>query len=348
VSSLPVDVDTAAPPTYRPLTRIRSLIRIDTFVLFLLLALALATLVPAHGVGADVMKVMTRIATAVLFLLYGARLSADEAWHGVRQWRLHALVLAFTFVVFPLLGLAAGVLVPVVLSPDLFMGLLFLTVVPSTVQSSIAFTSIARGNVAAAMVSASLSNLLGVVLTPLLVVLLMDTTEGVGVHAGVVLNIVLQLLVPFLVGQLLRPWIAKWVSRHPVLTRVVDRGLILLVVYSAFSLSMTGHIWAMVGLWQIVAVAVLCAILLAVVLLLTAGVGRVAGLSRGDRAVLLFCGSKKSLASGLPIALALSPNATAGLIMLPLMLFHQIQLLVCAVIANRMSRDPAVAEDHVA
>ncbi|HME47943.1 bile acid:sodium symporter family protein [Mycobacterium sp.] len=311
---------------------------IDTFVPLLLATVGIATLFPARGVMADALSVATRIAIALLFALYGARLSPGQAWHGARQWRLHLMVLAVTFVVFPLLGLAARALVPTVLTPDLYTGLLFLCLVPSTVQSSIAFTSIAHGNVPAAMVSASLSNIIGVVLTPLLVVALMQTGGGVRVDGSAIVDIVLQLLVPFFAGQLLRPWIAGFVARHTVLTRTVDRGSILLVVYTAFSVGMAEHIWNSVTPWRVIAVAVVSAALLAVVLLLTYAMGRWAHLPRGDAIVLVFCGSKKSLASGLPMALVLFPSATVGLIMLPLMLFHQLQLLVCAVIAARLSR----------
>jgi sodium/bile acid cotransporter 7 len=311
---------------------------VDTFVLLLLGVVAIATVLPARGAFADVVGVATKVAIAVLFGLYGTRLSPQQSWHGMRQWKLHLLVLATTFVVFPLLGLAARVLVPSVLTPDLYTGLLFLCLVPSTVQSSIAFTSIARGHVSAAIVSASLSNILGVVLTPLLVVTLMHTRGAPREDGTAVVEIVLQLLLPFAVGQLLRPWLADWVGRHTLLTKAVDRGSILLVVYAAFSAGMAEHIWSSVNGWRIVAVAVVSAALLALVLAFTTLAGRRARLDRGDRIVLLFCGSKKSLASGLPMALVLFPSATVGLIMLPLMIFHQIQLVVCAVIASRLSR----------
>src|SRR6202158_277109 len=148
---------------------------LDTCVLALLVVVAIATVLPARGAAADVLSVATKVAIALLFALYGARLSPTQAWHGLRHWRLHLLVLAATFVAFPLLGLAARVLVPTILTPDLYTGLLFLCLVPSTVQASIRFTSLAHGNVPAAIVSASLSNMLGVVLTPLLVVVLMHT-----------------------------------------------------------------------------------------------------------------------------------------------------------------------------
>lgn len=315
-----------------------SALPVDAFLVALLTVVAIATVLPARGDAADVLGVVTKIAIGLLFWLYGTRLSPRQAWHGLRQWRLHLLVLATTFVVFPVLGLAARALVPSVLSIDLYSGLLFLCLVPSTVQSSIAFTSIARGHVSAAIVSASVSNILGVALTPLLVVLLMHTSGAPRVHATAIRDIVVQLLLPFILGQLMRPWLADVISRHAVLTKAVDRGSILLVVYTAFSIGMTEHIWSSVDPWQVVAVAVVSAALLAVVLAFTAAAGQLAGFERGDRIVLLFCGSKKSLASGLPMALVLFPAATVGLIMLPLMLFHQIQLLVCAVIASRLSR----------
>jgi sodium/bile acid cotransporter 7 len=317
-----------------------SALPVDTFLLALLATVAVAAVFPARGAAAEVVSIGAKVAIAVLFWLYGARLSPQQAWHGVRQWRLHALVLATTFVVFPVLGLAARGLVPWLLTLDLYNGLLFLCLVPSTVQSSIAFTSIARGHVPAAIVSASLSNIVGVVVTPMLVLLLMHTSGAPRVDATAIRDIVLQLLLPFVVGQLMRPWIAALITHHSVLTKLVDCGSILLVVYTAFSMGMVARIWVSVAVWRVIAVTVVSAVLLAVVLAFTGLAGRLADLDRGDAIVLLFCGSKKSLASGLPMALVLFPAATVGVIMLPLMLFHQIQLLVCAVIASRLSRDP--------
>lgn len=310
---------------------------VDTFLLALLATVAVATVAPASGTAASVLGGVTKGAIALLFWLYGTRLSPAQAWHGLRHWRLHLLVLAITFGVFPALGLAAAVLVPTVLTAELYTGLLFLTLVPSTVQSSIAFTSIARGNVSAALVAASISNIVGVVATPVLVMALMHT-RGAPIDPGVLGDIVVQLLVPFAAGQLMRPAVAGWIGRHAAITKLVDRGSILLVVYTAFSLGMTRHIWSSVGPWRVVAVAVVATALLAVVLAVSTAAGRLAGFDRADRIVVLFCGSKKSLASGLPMALVLFPAATVGITMLPLMLFHQIQLVVCAVIAARLAR----------
>lgn len=204
---------------------------IDPYVLLLLATVGFAALLPARGTAAEVASGASTVAIAFLFFLYGARLSTREAVDGLKHWRLHITVLACTFVVFPLLGLAARGLEPVFLDHSLYTGLLFLTLVPSTVQSSIAFTSMARGNVPAAICAGSFSSLAGIVLTPLLAAALLGGGAG-GFSADSVLKIVLQLLVPFVAGQLARRWIGGFVTRHKRILGLVDRGSILLVVYA--------------------------------------------------------------------------------------------------------------------
>ncbi|WP_328417795.1 bile acid:sodium symporter [Streptomyces violaceus] len=311
---------------------------IDPFILLLLATVGVAALFPARGAAADVASGASTAAIAFLFFLYGARLSTREALDGLRHWRLHVTVLAATFVAFPLLGLAARGLVPVILTDPLYQGLLFLTLVPSTVQSSIAFTSIARGNVPAAICAGSFSSLIGIIATPLLAASLLGGSGG-GFSADSLLKIVLQLLVPFLAGQLLRRWIGSFVTRHKKVLGLVDRGSILLVVYTAFSQGMVQGIWHQVSPVRLGGLLVVEAVILAVMLLLTWYGGKALGFSREDRITLQFAGSKKSLAAGLPMASVLF-GAHASLAVLPLMLFHQMQLMVCAVIAKRRSHDP--------
>ncbi|MEW2167386.1 bile acid:sodium symporter family protein [Streptomyces sp. NPDC007084] len=311
---------------------------IDPYILLLLGTVGLAALFPATGTGADIASGASTAAIAFLFFLYGARLSTREAVEGVKHWRLHTTVLACTFVVFPLLGLAARGLVPALLTHDLYTGLLFLTLVPSTIQSSIAFTSIARGNVPAAICAGSFSSLAGIVITPLLAAALLGDSGG-GFSADSVVKIVLQLLVPFLAGQLLRPWIGAFITRHKKVLGYVDRGSILLVVYTAFSEGMAQGIWHQVSAVRLAGLLAVEAVLLAVMLALTWYGGKALGFGRADRIAIQFAGSKKSLASGLPMAGVLF-GAHASLAVLPLMLFHQMQLMVCAVIAKRRARDP--------
>lgn len=310
----------------------------DPFILALVATAALASVLPASGDALATLQVTTKIAIALLFFLYGARLSTSEAVSGLRHWRLHTSILATTFVVFPAFGLLAHFLVPGVLTEPLYAGVLLLCLVPSTVQSSVAFTSIAHGNVAGAVVSASMSNLLGVFLTPLLVAALMRGTGDVHVDSSSIVKIVLQLFVPFVAGQLVRPLVGSWVRRHRSPLRVVDRGSILLVVFVAFSEGVNAHVWSSLDAPAILALLAVCLVLLAAVMGVAVLEGRLLHFDRGDRIALFFCGSKKSLASGLPMATVLFPAHQVALIVLPLMLFHQMQLIVCAWIAGRLAR----------
>ncbi|WP_406175393.1 bile acid:sodium symporter family protein [Streptomyces sp. NBC_00996] len=315
---------------------------IDPYILLLLGTVGLAALFPARGTGADVASGASTAAIAFLFFLYGARLSTREAVEGLRHWRLHGTVLACTFVIFPLLGLAARGLEPVFLTHNLYTGLLFLTLVPSTIQSSIAFTSIARGNVPAAICAGSFSSLAGIVITPLLAASLLGNSAG-GFSTDALVKIVLQLLVPFVAGQVLRRWIGGFVTRHKKVLGYVDRGSILLVVYTAFSEGMVQGIWHQVSPVRLGGLLIVEAALLSLMLAFTWYGAKVLRFDRGDRIAIQFAGSKKSLASGLPMASVLF-GAHASLAVLPLMLFHQMQLMVCAVIARRRARDPEAAE----
>lgn len=312
--------------------------RPDPFIVALVATAILASAVPATGSALDVFRVASKIAIALLFFLYGARLSTKEAITGLRHWRLHTSILAVTFVLFPLFGLAARFLVPDVLTKPLYAGVLLLCLVPSTVQSSVAFTSIAHGNVAGAVVSASLSNLLGVFITPLLVAALMRGTGDVHIDAGSIIKIVVQLFVPFVAGQLVRPLIGRWVTKYNSRLRIFDRSSILLIVYVAFSEGVNAHVWATLDAPALIGLLGVCVALLALVIASTVAVGRLLHFDRADRIALMFCGSKKSLASGLPMATVLFAGQGVALIILPLMIFHQIQLIVCAWIAGRLAR----------
>lgn len=304
----------------------------DPFLLLLLITILLASLLPARGESARVAHGVTMAGVMLLFFLHGAKLSRQAIWQGAKAWKLHAATLMTTFLAFPLLGLLAHQVTA--LPMTLRDGLLFLALVPSTVQSSIAFTAIARGNVAAAVVSASFSNLLGIVLTPVLVTILLKPGGTAGLSTAAAEGIVLQLLLPFALGHALRPWIGGLVDRHRALVGRVDRGTIALVVYTAFSAAVVEGLWHSVSTAQLLLTAALSCAMLAIILPFTWATARLIGLPREDAIVLQFCGSKKSLASGVPIAGVLFPAAMVGPIVLPLMLFHQIQLMVCAVLAR--------------
>jgi sodium/bile acid cotransporter 7 len=314
-------------------------LKIDGYILALFGMVVLASILPVRGQAATIVAWVVKIAIALLFFLHGAKLSRQAVVAGLTHWRLHLTILAFTFLLFPALGLAISK--SGVLSPTLSNGMLFLCCLPSTVQSSIAFTSIGRGNVAAAVCAASASNLLGIFLTPVLVGVLMQAHGETGGAWASIEPIIVQLLLPFVVGQLVRPWVGPWIDRHKTLVGRVDRGSILLVVYSAFSAAVIGGIWHKVSIPELLLLLVVCVALLAVIMAATMFGSRALGFSKPDEVAIVFCGSKKSLASGVPMAGILFPGATAGILVLPLMLFHQIQLMACSVLAQRYGARPA-------
>ncbi|MGA0608489.1 bile acid:sodium symporter family protein [Phenylobacterium sp. VNQ135] len=316
--------------------------RADPFLLTLLATVILATVLPCRGVAATAFDVAADAAIVLVFFLHGAKLSREAIFQGIRNWRVHALVLAVSFLLFPALGLAAIRILP--LPPEAASGVLFLTLLPSTVQSSVALTAMAGGNVAAAVCSASLSNVVGVFATPLLATSLIHRPAGSGsVQAA---PLVLQLILPFALGHLARPWVRTTLDRHKSVVGLADRGSILLVVYTAFSAAVIAGIWTRLSPLGLIQIALACAVLLAIVLSFTWLIARRAGFSAGDRIVIQFCGSKKSLVSGLPIAGVLFPGAQMGFIILPLMVFHQMQLIACAVIARRYARAAELTTDH--
>lgn len=309
-------------------------IGIDAYMLMLIGAMALATVLPASGLGATIVSTVAFYAVALLFFLYGAKLDTAAVVAGMTNWKLQLLVFGTTYLLFPLLGLGLSAALGPFLEPHVALGILYLSLLPSTVQSSIAFTSMAHGNVPAAVCAASVSNLVGVVLTPVLAALLLHT-EGQGIRPEAVVNIAMQILLPFVLGQLARRWIGKWIARHKRLNMVVDRGSILLIVYSAFSAGVVAGIWQQVDLATIALMLLVAMVMLGAVIYATSLSGKLLGLGHADRMVMLFCGSTKSLATGLPMANILFIGQPVSLIVLPVMVFHQLQLFVCAIIAQR-------------
>ncbi|MGA0604426.1 bile acid:sodium symporter family protein [Phenylobacterium sp. VNQ135] len=318
-------------------------IRPDWYLILIILMGVAATVAPVRGDAAAAAGWITDAAIALVFFLHGARLSREAVIKGLTHWRLHLVVLASTFALFPLLTLGLAALPAWITPPELATGLVFLGCLPSTIQSSIGFTAIARGNVAAAVAAASASNLIGIALTPVLVGVLLHAQGGM--DASSVRAIVLQLLVPFVAGQALRRWVGPWIAARAKVLGWVDRGAILLVVYTAFSSAVVEGVWTKLGALDLMRLLILCALLLAAILLATAAAARLFRFGKADEIAIVFCGSKKSLASGAPMAAALLPGAAAGIAMIPLLVFHQMQLMACAAIAQRYAARPDIADD---
>nr|WP_288869919.1 bile acid:sodium symporter family protein [uncultured Corynebacterium sp.] len=308
--------------------------KLDPLLVGIVVAAILAFVVPARGAFADGFGVAVKLAIALLFFLYGARLSTQEALRGLTNWRLHALILAFTFVAYPLIGLLARPTTGLI-SEDLYQGLLFMTLVPSTVQSSVALTGIARGNVSGAVVAASVSSLVGVVATPLLVMWLMGAGDGVHIDTTVFTDIALQLLLPFMLGQLAHKRLGELAKSKT--TKIVDRGSIWMVVYSAFSKGVVSGVWSNVTALEIVLLIVFSVVLVFAMLWLTRVVPAALRFPREDVVAVQMCGTQKSLATGLPMATVIFGGAQLGVLIIPLMIYHMAQLIICSAYVSRKS-----------
>jgi len=313
---------------------------VDPFTVLLLGAIVVASLWPARGDVAGVLGTISDVAIALLFFVHGAALSRDAVIAGAAHWRLHLLIFAITFVAFPLVVLPISALAPHWMPRELALGFLYLGALPSAVSSSIAFTAMARGNVPAAVCSAAASNVFGMMLTPFLLMLLARTASGDAFAVGDALrDIFMQLLLPFAAGQLIRPWVAGFMDRNKRLSGYYDQGVILMIVYAAFSESVAGGLWQRLPVPVIVLAVGLCAGLLGVMIGLAMFASRRLGLSLRDETAAVFCGSKKSLASGLPMAKVLfAGNPALGMIVLPIMCYNQIQIIVGAWLARRYDR----------
>lgn len=323
------------------------LLALDRFTVLLFVMVILASFMPVSGQAAEVFSSITTIAIAILFFLHGAKLSREAVVEGLMHWKLHTLVFAFTFALFPIIGLLAKpVLVPL-LGQELYWGFLFMCFLPSTVQSSIAFTSVAQGNVAGAVCSASFSNIVGMFITPILVAffILGQSQHGFDPTSSII-QITLLLLVPFILGQILRPWVFPQMKKMPKIVKVFDQGSILMVVYGAFSSAVVAGLWHQVSLSTLLLLIIACSVLLTLVMLLALFVPRWIGFDKADQKTIFFCGSKKTLASGVPMAQILFIGQPIGMIVLPIMIFHQIQLMVCGIVANMWSKQVEVKTEE--
>ncbi|MFB9224559.1 bile acid:sodium symporter family protein [Paracoccus cavernae] len=321
--------------------------RIDPFLALMIGAVVLATLMPATGKAGDAAQGLGTAAVAMLFFLHGAALSPRTILDGLKQWQLHLFILGTTFVIFPLIVMPLRLVPESILPADLATGFLYLGVLPSAVSSSIAFTAMARGNVPAAVCNSAGSNVFGLLLTPLLMSLLFGGAVSGAMDLGQTLrDVCLQLLLPFGLGQLAHRLIGPWLQAHGKWLSNYDQWVIVLIIYAAFSQSVEAGLWQVLPLSGLILAGALCLVILLVVIAFTTRGSRALGLSREDEIAAVFCGSKKSLASGLPLAQVLFAGATGfGMIVLPIMLYNQIQIMVGAVLARRYAardagRDP--------
>lgn len=315
--------------------------RIDPFFVLMIAAVITATVFPASGNFASVFDMLGTLGVSLLFFLHGAALSPQAVLSGLRQWQLHLFILAITFAVFPILVQPIAFISANLLPPDLQLGFLYLAVLPSAVSSSIAFTSIARGNVPAAICSSAGSNVLGLLLTPLLMSFLISTsTEGALDLGQSLQEVLVQLLLPFGLGQAAHWKVGGFLNQYKNRLEQYDQTLIVVIIYAAFSQSVTSGLWQVLPPFALLTASALCLVLLVAVFAFAMYGSRKLGFSRQDEIAAAFCGSKKSLATGLPLAQVLFGGAAGfGMIVLPIMLYNQIQILVGTMLAHHYAKE---------
>lgn len=317
--------------------------RLDPFLMALICAIVLASVLPCRGEMQHILQQVVTVLITLMFFFQGAKLERHAIIESVRDWRLQGTVLLCTFALFPLLGIGLHLLFRnlfpnALFGEDLWAGILFLCCLPSTVQSSIALTSIARGNVPAAICAATVSNIAGIALTPLLTGIVLGHVGAGHSPLESILDVAKELLLPFILGQILQKWIGPIVKRHKFLISFTDRGSIVVVVYTAFSSAVVEGIWLRVSPLHLLEVALLDSFMLALVLVASHFMGKGMNQSTENSIALQFCGSKKSLASGVPMASVIFPSASVGIIVLPLMIYHQIQLFTCTLLARHYGK----------
>lgn len=319
--------------------------KINWFIIGMVAAVFLAWLFPDPGAQGGSMhpEILNKAGVALIFFLHGLLLSFSNLKEGVMRWRLHLIVQLSTFLMFPLFGFIVYYACKSFLPADLCLGFFFLCALPSTVSSSVAMTAAAKGNVPVAVFNATISSIIGIFITPLWLTFVFNS-HGHGLPiAGVIIDLVKWLLVPLIVGQLLRPLLGAFALKHKKYVNRVDRATILLLIYTSFCDSMKWGVWTGHGISMLLSSFAIVAILFFLTISVMIATCKYMGLGNADKAAVVFCGTKKGLAMGVPMGrLIFAGNPGLSLILLPIMLYHPLQLLICGPLANRWAkRQPA-------
>jgi sodium/bile acid cotransporter 7 len=325
-------------PGMSSLLKLLNKVGLSVFFLLLITMIFVAWLFPSPGMKGSLFP-MTWIAQygpALIFFFYGLKLSPDDLKAGVKNWPLHLAIQATTFIVFPLVILAIKFVFGSVGDPNLWLGAFYLAALPSTVSSSVVLVSIAGGDIPLAVLNASLSSLLGIVLTPLWLSLFLVTGTTSMDLGPTILSLAFQVLLPVLLGVSLNRFWGGWAAKNKKLLKMSDQFVILMIVYCAFCESFGTHQFDTFSPLSIVVLgALMLGLFLAVFFALDA-LAKVFGVKRPQRIALLFCGSKKSLVQGASMSPVLFPHIAGGVVLLPLMLYHALQLMAGSVIAQKM------------
>lgn len=309
----------------------------DPMIAVLLLATALAIVLPAVGVAREGAQTLSNAAIFVLFLVNGMRIARKEILRGFANWRFFLPLFLWVFGAMALAGLGLAKAAEAFLPPLVALGFLYLGTLPSTIQSATSYTSLAGGNVALSVVGAALINIAGVFITAPLFATLAGS-EAADIGSETIVRIGLILVLPFIIGQMVQGWTIDWLTKRKGQVVWLDRIVIGIAVYVAFSGAVEQGLGSMFGLSGWAALIGL----VAVYLIFASGgswlTGGVLRLAREDRIAFLFAGAQKSVAIGAPLAALLFPAEIAGFVIAPLLLYHLIQLMIAAPLASFLAQ----------
>ena len=314
--------------------------KIDKFVIAIIITVIAAYIYPDLGKGesAQVLNTLSSIGISLIFFFYGLKLSPQQIKIGLKNWKLHALIQATTFIVFPLIVLTVY---PLITEDNkaIWLAYMFLAALPSTVSSSVVMVSIAKGNIPAAIFNASISGLIGVILTPLWIGLFMTSTGTDYSLIEVYQKLLLEILAPVILGLLLRQFLGAFALKHSKKITLFDKSVILLIIYKSFSKSFLDRIFENLSLLKLLAVLAVAILIFWIAYFFIGFVAKRFNFSIEDRITAQFCGTKKSLVHGTVFSKILFQNASfLGIILLPIMMFHAFQIVAISVIAAKHGR----------
>ncbi|WP_366187402.1 bile acid:sodium symporter family protein [Flavobacterium ovatum] len=325
----------------KKLLKALSKVGFDSFLLMIGAMILLAYFFPMPGMIKEPVSLeeIANVGVSLIFLFYGLRLSVEKLKAGLVNWKMHIIVQLTTFLFFPLLVLAFR---PLFMNTEyelLWLGVFFLAALPSTVSSSVVMVSIAKGNIPAAIFNSSISSLIGVVVTPLWVGLFIASVTGDFDVTQIFIKLILQVLLPVIIGICLNSRFGALAEKYKKQLKQFDQAIILTIIYTSFCKSFSEHIFEGFTAFELAALAVAMMTLFLVVFFCVGLLSTLFGFSVKDRITVLFCGSKKSLVHGTVMSKVLFPHSTiTGIILLPLMLYHALQLTAASIIAQKMAR----------
>ncbi|WP_306352982.1 bile acid:sodium symporter family protein [Flavobacterium sp. '19STA2R22 D10 B1'] len=319
--------------------------KLDKFVLAIIATVCIAYLFPNFGADDSWFPIDTisGYGISLIFFFYGLKLSPDKIKSGLKNWKLHILVQSATFIIFPLVVLLFYPLMKNEEQHTMWLAVFFLAALPSTVSSSVVMVSIAKGNIPAAIFNASLSGIIGILLTPLWMKPFLEQQQADFNFEKVYTQLIFQIIIPVILGIILQRFGSKWAQKYNSQLSFFDKAIILLIVYKSFAESFISGIFKTLQWYDMFILLIIVSVLFWVVYGLINWIAKRLGFNREDRITASFCGSKKSLVHGTVMSKVLFTNAaTIGIILLPLMLYHAMQILVISIIAGKLAKEVEV------